>query len=112
MDFFRAHILSITLFLPLAGAFLVMLVKKDSTVRWVANLVSLAGFLVSLLLVWWFDAGHGGMQFVEQAEWIPSIGARYHLGIDGISFLLIMLTTLLGFISILSSWSAITERLK
>ncbi len=112
MEFFREHILSITLFLPLAGAFVILFLKNESNVRWVANLFALAGFLVSLPLVFWFDPDHGGMQFVEVKDWIPAIGARYYLGIDGISFLLIMLTTLLGFLSILSSWSAITERVK
>ena len=51
-------------------------------------------------------------KFIEQHAWIPSIGAQYHLGIDGISFLLIMLTTVLGFIAVLSSWTAIQERVK
>ena len=51
-------------------------------------------------------------QFVEKADWIPSIGASYHLGIDGFGLLLVLLTGLIGFLSILSSWSAITHRLK
>jgi NADH:ubiquinone oxidoreductase subunit 4 (subunit M) len=72
--------------------------------------------LVSLPLVPWFwaQALRAGFKFVEGApnNWIPSIGAGYVLGIDGISFLLIMLTTLLGWISILSSWTAIENRVK
>src|SRR5205807_8580608 len=60
-----------------------------------------------------FQFEHGkDFQFVEHANWIPTIGASYHLGIDGLSLLLVMLTTLLGFLSILSSWNAIQERLK
>ena len=59
-----------------------------------------------------FNVGIAGYQFRETADWIPSIGAHYTLGIDGISFLLVMLTTLLGAISILSSWSAIKMRKK
>jgi NADH-quinone oxidoreductase subunit M len=112
MDFFREHILSFTLFFPLVGVFVVLLPKKDETVRWVANIWSFLGFLFSLPLIFWFDKNAPGMQFEEKSAWIPSIGATYHLGIDGISFLLIMLTTLLGFISILCSWSAITLRVK
>ncbi len=112
MDFFREHILSFTLFYPLVGVVLVLLPKKDEHVRWLANIWSFAGFLLSLPLVFWFDKNADGMQFQERVNWIPSIGATYHLGIDGISFLLIMLTTLLGFISILCSWSAITTRVK
>src|SRR5258706_1274944 len=112
MDFFKDHILSFTLFFPLVGVFLIMLPKKNETVRLLANVWSFLGFLFSLPLVFWFDKNNGGMQFEEKASWIPSIGATYHLGIDGISFLLIMLTTLLGVLSVLSSWTAIEERLK
>jgi NADH-quinone oxidoreductase subunit M len=112
------HILSIILFTPLVGALALLFVPKDNkdAVRWIANIFSLGGFLVSLPLVGWFWAQRfePGFKFIEGAtnNWIPSIGAGYVLGIDGISFLLIMLTTLLGWISILSSWSAIENRVK
>ena len=69
------------------------------------------GFLVSLPLVFQFDRAKD-FQFVEKAPWIPTLGATYHIGIDGLGLLLVMLTTLLGFIAILSSWNAIHERLK
>jgi len=112
------HILSIILFTPLAGAILLLFVPKDNkgAIRWIANIFALGGFLISLPLVPWFwdKRFEGGFKFVEGAanNWIPSIGAGYVLGIDGISFLLIMLTTLLGWISILSSWTAIENRVK
>src|SRR6185312_17106506 len=51
-------------------------------------------------------------QFVERASWIPTIGANYHIGIDGLGLLLVMLTTVVGFLAILSSWNAIENRLK
>src|SRR6516162_10217948 len=110
------HILSIVLFTPLAGAILLLLMPKENknAIRWIANIFGFFGFAVSLPLVPWFWAGkeRAGFQFIEGApnNWIPTIGAGYFLGIDGISFLLIMLTTLLGWISILSSWSAIENR--
>src|SRR5713226_5670082 len=116
----QSHILSIILFTPLVGALLLLFVPKENkdAIRWIANLFALAGFLVSIPLVplFWaerFDATHQ-FKFLEGAlnNWIPSIGAGYVLGIDGISFLLIMLTTLLGWVSILSSWTAIEERVK
>src|SRR3974390_1070537 len=112
------HILSIILFTPLVGAILLLFIPKESkdTIRWVANIFGMLGFVVSLPLVPWFWAvkERAGFQFVQGTpnNWIPSIGAGYVLGIDGISFLLIMLTTLLGWISILSSWTAIEDRVK
>jgi NADH-quinone oxidoreductase subunit M len=107
------HILSIVLFTPLAGM-LVLFLLPSSKPLWIkvwANFASLVGFLVSLPLVFQFDRAKD-FQFVEKAAWIPSIGASYHLGIDGFGLLLVMLTTLLGFLSILSSWNAIQERIK
>ena len=116
MQFFHDHILSITLFTPLAGLFVLLLIPgaNKNAVRWWGNIAMLIGFLVSLPLAFWFTSELPDQQFkfIERADWIPSIGAQYHLGIDGISFLLIMLTTLLGFLSVLSSWTAIDERLK
>jgi NADH-quinone oxidoreductase subunit M len=112
------HILSIILFTPLVGALVLLFVPKENkdAIRWIANFFALAGLLVSLPLVPWFWAQRfePGFKFIEGApgNWIPSIGASYVLGIDGISFLLIMLTTLLGWISILSSWTAIENRVK
>src|SRR5256714_6700449 len=106
----QSHILSIILFTPLLGAMLLLFVpgENKAAVRWIANIFALAGLLVSIRLVPWFWAQRfqPGFKFVEGApnNWIPTIGAGYYLGIDGISFLLIMLTTLLGWVSILSSW--------
>ena len=117
----ESHILSIILFTPLLGAILVLFVPKENkdAIRWIANIFALAGFLISLPLVpmFWEKVTSGDpapFKFVEGSanNWIPSIGAGYILGIDGISFLLIMLTTLLGWISILSSWTAIENRVK
>src|SRR6201981_490496 len=116
----QSHILSIILFTPLVGALVLLFVPKENkdAIRWIANIFALGGFLISLPLVplFWaqrFDATQA-FKFMEGApgNWIPTIGAGYYIGIDGISFLLIMLTTLLGWISILSSWTAIENRVK
>src|SRR5437867_1226369 len=109
-----SHYLSIILFTPLAGALLLLLIDKqnESAIRWVANVAALAGFLVSVPLWFWYDPATAGFQFVERASWIPSVGAEYFLGVDGLSTLLILLTTMMGTIAVLSSWTAITERLK
>ncbi|HLA39173.1 MAG TPA: NADH-quinone oxidoreductase subunit M, partial [Candidatus Glassbacteria bacterium] len=111
---FSEHILTVVLFLPLAGGLVMLFFPPENKglIRWTANLVGFTGFLVSLPLAFWFEADAEGFQFVQQAEWIPSIGASYALGIDGISLLLVILTTSIGFISILSSWTAIEERVK
>ena len=113
------HILSLILFTPLVGALVLLFVPKENkdAIRWIANFFALGGFLVSLPLVPWFWAqmqSPDRFKFIEGTpnNWIPSIGAGYVIGIDGISFLLIMLTTLLGWISILSSWTAIENRVK
>jgi len=112
------HILSIVLFTPLVGAILLLFVPSENkyAVRVIANIFALGGFLISLPLVPWFWAlkSQPGFKFIDGSanNWIPSIGAGFYLGIDGISFLLIMLTTLLGWVSILSSWDAIQERTK
>jgi NADH-quinone oxidoreductase subunit M len=109
-----SHYLSIILFTPLAGALVLLLVNKQNVnaIRWIANLVALAGFLISVPLWFWYNPGSSDFQFVERFPWIPSVGAEYFLGVDGLSALLILLTTMMGSIAILSSWTAITERVK
>src|SRR3989449_2255095 len=108
------HYLSIVLFLPLAGAVLLLLVSKqnENAIRWIANIVAFIGFAVSIPLWFWYNPQNPDFQFKEHASWIPSIGAEYFLGVDGFSTLLILLTTMMGFIAVLSSWTAITERVK
>jgi NADH-quinone oxidoreductase subunit M len=108
------YYLSLILFTPLAGALLLLLVNKrnEDAIRWIANLVALVGFLISVPLWFWYDPANAEFQFVERAAWIPSIGAEYFLGVDGFSMLLILLTTMMGSIAVLSSWTAITERVK
>src|SRR5882757_9577177 len=108
------HYLSIILFLPLAGALVLLLVNKqnENAIRWIANLVALAGFAISVPLWFWYQPSGADFQFIERAPWIPSVGAEYFLGVDGLSALLILLTTMMGCIAMLSSWNAITERVK
>jgi NADH-quinone oxidoreductase subunit M len=108
------YYLSIILFTPLAGALLLLFVNRrnEDAIRWIANIVAFLGFAVSIPLWFWFNPQIPDFQFVERAEWIPSVGAEYFLGVDGFSTLLILLTTMMGFIAVLSSWTAITERVK
>jgi len=114
MDFLANHILTVVLFTPLVGAILLLFVPREAELahKIGANLFGVLGFLVSVPLIRWWNPGTSRFSFEENVSWIPSIGARYHLGIDGISLLLVMLTTFLGMIAILSSWSAIHTRVK
>src|SRR5499427_3937986 len=108
------YLLSIILFTPAVGALVILLLNKqnENAIKWVANVTAFAGFLVSVPLWFWFDPNAVDFQFVERAPWIPSVGAEYFLGVDGLSTLLILLTTMMGTIAVLSSWTAITERVK
>ncbi|HUG53581.1 MAG TPA: Fe-S-binding domain-containing protein, partial [Vicinamibacteria bacterium] len=116
MNLFGDHLLSVITFTPLVGAVLLLVVpafkRSDDAVRWVANAFGVLGFLVSLPLWFRFDLSAEGFQFVERVPWIPSIGVWYYFGVDGISALLILLTTLLGAIAILSSWKAVHDRVR
>jgi NADH-quinone oxidoreductase subunit M len=107
------HILSIVLFTPLAGLLVLLFIPSSNPrgIKLCANIAALIGFLVSLPLAFQFDSSQD-FQFVEKASWIPTLGATYHLGIDGLGLLLVMLTTAIGVIAILSSWNAIQDRLK
>jgi NADH-quinone oxidoreductase subunit M len=106
-------LLSTIVFLPLAGALLLWLVPmRAKAQRWTAFLVSLATFFVSLALWFGFDRGTADFQFVEKASWIPDFGISYHIGIDGVSLLLILLTTLLSAISIVASFPVIHQKIR
>ncbi len=108
------HLLSLILCVPLAGLLVLFFLPSTNArlIKLWANFVFLAGFLVSLPLWFRFDPAGEVFQFVEKAPWIPAIGASWHLGADGYAVLLILLTALVGAVASLSSWSAITERLK
>ncbi|GIU74358.1 MAG: NADH:ubiquinone oxidoreductase subunit M [Bryobacteraceae bacterium] len=108
------HLLSLILCVPLAGLLVLFFLPSGNPrlIRLWANFVFLAGFLVSLPLWFRFDPAGPMFQFVEKAPWIPAIGASWHLGVDGYAALLILLTTLVGAVACLCSWSAISERLK
>src|SRR6185503_10946242 len=116
MNLLQDHLLSVITFTPLVGAVLLMAIpafkRSDDAVRWVANIFGTLGFLVSLPLWFRFDRAAAGFQFLEKSPWIPTIGVSYHFGVDGISTLLILLTTLLGEIGILCSWSAVQDRVR
>jgi NADH-quinone oxidoreductase subunit M len=107
-------ILSIITYLPLLGVLLIFALPRmdaDAT-RWTALGVSLVTFLVSLLLLGGNAFGTAAMQFEENFLWLPGVGVRYHLGVDGLSILLVVLTTLLTPLSIAASWTSIDRRVR
>ena len=107
-------ILSIVIFLPFAGALLLLAVDRqhEAAIKGLAFGVSLLTFLVSLPLYSGFQLNVPGMQFVEQRPWISGLNVQYFVGVDGISLLLVLLTTFLTAIAILSSFTAITTAVK
>src|SRR5262245_16486014 len=117
MSFLGDHLLSVVTFLPLVGALLVLALPRERTalIARVATAIFGLGFLVSLPLwtAWWTTPADAyGYRFAERLDWIPGIGAAYSLGVDGISMLLVLLTTLLGLLAALSSWSAVQRRVR
>ncbi len=106
--------LLITLLIPLAGALILLFFNKNGTaaIRNMALGVSLVTFIVSLLLYAGFDSGNPGFQFYLEVPWIESIDAGFRIGIDGMSLLLVLLTTFITPIAVLSSFSSILKREK
>ncbi len=107
-------ILTIVTFFPLVGALLLMFVRKEAeqAIKVITLVTTLLTFVFSLHLWFNFDSTTSAMQFTVNVPWIQSLGISYNLGVDGISMLLVMLTTILMPISILSAWNAVHDRLK
>jgi NADH-quinone oxidoreductase subunit M len=108
-------ILSVVTFLPLAGALFIALLPEDEAgirnARWAALWTTLVTFLISLILIWRFDAASADFQFVEKRPWLGG-AITYAMGVDGISLPFVILTTGLMPISILASWTAIQIRVR
>jgi NADH-quinone oxidoreductase subunit M len=108
------YILSLVTFLPLVGAGLILLARllnkgsADSAARWIALVTTVVTLAVSVVLVGAFDPSSAAYQFVERYAWFA--GAEYHMGVDGISILFVLLTAFLLPICIVASWKTITER--
>ena len=110
-------LLSLITFIPLAGAGFILMIRGEeevvaSNARYVALWTALTAFVLSLFLWFNFDRTTADFQFVERAEWIPAYGISYHMGVDGISMLFVLLSTLLTPLCILSAWDAVKSRVK
>jgi NADH-quinone oxidoreductase subunit M len=113
MNFINDNILSVVAFLPLAGAILLAFFpRRDRDVRYFALAVSLITLLASLHLTWYFVRGQSGFQYEENVPWIARPNIHYHLGVDGISLWLVILTTFLMPLCVLISWKSIGDRVK
>jgi NADH-quinone oxidoreductase subunit M len=118
MNPFGVHLLNVITYLPAVGAlFLLVAFRKEQgeLVARVATVIAGLGFLVSLPLWFgWSDATRDawGFRFVQEANWIDALGVKYVVGVDGISMLMVLLTTLLGFVAILSAWTSVKFRVR
>ena len=107
-----SHLLSWVIFLPLVGALVIVFLKKDEAIRWTAFGVMFIDLVISLPLWFGFDITTHEMQFVERFDWVRDFNIQYAVGLDGISLLLVLLTTILSPICILCSWKGINTRVK
>jgi NADH-quinone oxidoreductase subunit M len=112
-------LLSLIVFLPLAGAILVLLAggrgdrpDREPLVRNIALVTSLVTFAATLFLWWRFDPTSAAFQFEERYSWLPALGIQYYIGVDGISLLLVVLTAFLTPIALLSSWESVHKGVK
>ncbi|WP_448588684.1 complex I subunit 4 family protein [Thermodesulfobium sp.] len=105
-------ILSLTLLIPVIGAILILFMKNSTLIKSTALVFALLDFFVSLPLWFLFDKNSHSMQFVEVYPWIPFINARYAVGVDGISVLFVLLSTLITVICVSVSWKAIDKKVK
>jgi NADH-quinone oxidoreductase subunit M len=110
-------LLSLVTFLPLAGAFIILMVRGEEEVvarnaRWTALWTSLITLALSLVLWVRFDQSSAEFQFVEKLEWLPDYRVAYHMGVDGISVLFVLLSTLLTPLCILASWDSVKTRVR
>src|SRR5215211_4404968 len=113
MNFIDAHLLSLILFVPAIAAVIILFLPdgENKLLRWFAFGASLIPFLVSLVVWFRFDVNQPGFQFEEISVWYEAIGSSFHLGVDGLSLTMVLLTTLLTPLAILASFT-ITDRVK
>jgi NADH-quinone oxidoreductase subunit M len=107
-------ILSLTTFLPLVGVLIIFFWTNASeqTTKQIALWTSIATFVVSLGILLGFDRHHPGMQLTEHLNWLPSVGANYDMGVDGVSLWLVLLTTLTSVVAVLWSTDTIGKRVR
>lgn len=113
MEFIQDHLLTLILISPAIGALITVFLPKENVklIRWFAVIISLIPLAFSIFLWVKFDAAQTGFSFVEEYTWYEAVNSSYHLGVDGISVPMVLLTTLLTPLALLISWS-ITENVR
>ncbi|MHB9012267.1 MAG: NADH-quinone oxidoreductase subunit M [Ignavibacteriaceae bacterium] len=108
------YLITFLLAVPLAGALLLLLINKDkeNLVRYFGLFVSTLAFIISIIIYAGYDSAKGGFQLVEKQMWISNLHISYNVGVDGISLLLVLLTTFLTPLTLLSSWKSINKKVK
>ena len=105
-------LLSIVVWLPIVGGLLLLVLgdRQSALLRWSALVLAVATFVFSIPLFTAFDRTTAAMQFVERVPWIAQYNVYYHLGVDGISMPLILLTTFVTVLVVIAGWDSITKR--
>ena len=103
--------LNLVLWLPIVGLLSIVSLRDDQSIRKAALAVSGLTLLLSWGLIASFDGSSPAIQLVEQRDWLPEMGLRYYIGVDGLSLPLLLLTTLISFVALLAS-NNIVERVK
>src|SRR5262245_20537413 len=103
-------LLSLAIWIPIAAGVLALAVKDDARVRWIALAGAVLGFLVTIPLYTGFDTQTSAFQFVELAPWIDRFNVNYHLGVDGISVLFVLLNSFITVLVVIAGWSVIESR--
>ncbi|MEJ2616535.1 MAG: NADH-quinone oxidoreductase subunit M [Ignavibacteriaceae bacterium] len=110
----NSHLITYLLLVPLFGGVLLLFIgnKKENLIRYFALAVSIITFLISLVIYFNFDLNNPSFQFVHKFDWIQNLHISYIVGVDGLSLLLVLLTTFLTPLTLISSWSSIQKKVK
>ncbi|QQS42532.1 MAG: NADH-quinone oxidoreductase subunit M [Acidobacteriota bacterium] len=114
MDFINQYLLTILILVPTIGAVAIIahqaFWKDESQLKWLTLGVTVLNFVLSLLLLGGAQASANGFSFEQNSPWIPAIGSNYHIGVDGLSLWLVLLTTFIMPIAVISTWHAVEKR--
>ncbi|HEY6625913.1 MAG TPA: Fe-S-binding domain-containing protein, partial [Ignavibacteriaceae bacterium] len=110
----QSYLLTYLLAVPVIGSLLLFFINKEKVrlIKYVGLIISLIAFVISLIIYFDYNDQSGDFQFVHKIDWIANLNISYHVGIDGLSMLLILLTTFLTPLTLISSWSGIKNKVK